>query len=86
MKVSNSHWSGFHYNVMKLQKQFCGVELQFIYYGVIVTNMNNGIKKEFCGSDLERLYGDVYNYIHRTFRRHTVTITIKEKHYDYINQ
>lgn len=75
----NKHsWNWFYINVTREAKCFCGVELKFIYCGVIITDVYGNNRAEFCGDDFVKLFDAVQMYLIRNFKRRAVRIIIKE--------
>ena len=73
----NKHcWNWFYNNVRKESNSFYGVEITFIYCGVIITNMNNNNRAEFCGDDFIKLFDDVQMYMIHNFKRRVAVIHI----------
>lgn len=73
----NKHcWNWFYNNVRKESNRFYGVEITFIYCGVIITNMNNNNRAEFCGDDFIKLFDDVQMYMIHNFKRRVAIIHI----------
>lgn len=67
-------WNWFYTNVKKEASCFYGVDIRFIYCGVIITDVYGNKRAEFCGDNFMDLFGDVQMYLARNFKRHKYII------------
>ena len=75
--VNKHQWNWFYAKVTKEAKCFYGVEIKFIYCGVIITDMYGNNRAEFCGDDFTKLFDSVQLYLIRNFKRKKVIVHIK---------
>lgn len=75
--INRCHWNWFYHNVIEEAKCFYGVELKFIYCGVIVSDVYGNNRAEFCGDDFIRLFDSVQMYMIHNFKRKMYRIIIK---------
>ena len=77
--MTNHQWNWFYTNVRREAKCFVGIELQFIYYGVIITDVYGNKRAEFSGDDLVKLFDSVQMYLIHNYKRRAVRIIVKNK-------
>lgn len=76
----NKHcWNWFYINVNKEVNRFYGVEVKFIYCGVVLTSTIGSKRAEFCGDDFIKLYNDIVIYLSTNYKRRVAVIKIKHK-------
>lgn len=75
--MNKHHWNWFYTNVTKEANRFYGVEIKFIYCGVIITNMNGNNHAEFCGDDFVKLFDAIQMYLIHNFKRRVAVIKIR---------
>lgn len=75
--INRCQWNWFYHNVIEEAKCFYGVELKFIYCGVIVSDTYGNNRAEFCGDDFIRLFDSVQMYMIHNFKRKMYRIIIK---------
>ena len=74
----NKHaWNWFYSNVKAEAKRFYGVNVSFIYRGVIITDVCNNKRAEFYGDDFVRLFDSVQMYLTHNYKRRVAVIHIK---------
>ena len=74
----NKHsWNWFYHNVIEEAKCFYGVELKFIYCGVIITDVYGNKRAEFVSDNFVELFNNVQVYMIHNFKRRAVRIIIK---------
>ena len=75
----NKHkWNWFYNTINKEANCFYGVELKFIYCGVIITSTIGDNRAEFCSDDFDILLRDVMIYLNSNFKRRKYIIKIKK--------
>lgn len=77
MSKTNTYWNWFYHCVTTEASCYRGVELKFIYYGVIITSACNNNRAEFCGDDLVSLLDDVKIYLMKNFKKYKTIVHIK---------
>lgn len=74
----NKHsWNWFYHNVIEESKCFYGIELKFIYCGVIITDVYGNKRACFEGDDFIELFNSVQTYMIHNFKRKMCRIIIK---------
>lgn len=76
--LNKHHWNWFYNSVTKETKHFYGVEIKFIYCGVIITDVYGNKRAEFCGDDFIKLFDSVQMYLVHNYRRKVVVIKVKK--------
>lgn len=77
--VNRFHWNWFFREIQKEAKCFNGVVLQFIYCGVVVTDVYGNKRAVFVDDNFYNLFESVLTYIVNNFKRHRVIIHVKSK-------
>lgn len=74
----NKHsWNWFYTNINQEAKCFYGVELKFIYCGVIVSDVYGNKRAEFVGDDFIKLFDSVQMYLIHNYKRRMAIIHVK---------
>ena len=73
------HWNWFYHEISREARCFNGVVLQFIYCGVIVTDVYGNKRAEFVDDNFYNLFTSVLTYMTNNFRRHRVIIHVKRR-------
>lgn len=74
----NKHsWNWFYHNVIEEAKCFYGVELKFIYCGVIISDVYGNKRAEFVNDDFISLFNNVQMYMIHNFKRRAVRIIVR---------
>ena len=76
--MNRYHWKWFYYHIRKEAECFKGVELQFIYCGVIVTDVMGRKRAEFVDGDFLKLFNTVLTYLCNNYARRKYIIHIKK--------
>lgn len=72
------HWKWFYYHINKEAKCFYGAQLQFIYCGVIVSDVFGNKRAEFVDGNFLNLFNSVLTYLCNNFDRKRYIIHIKK--------
>lgn len=75
--INKHSWNWFYRNVIEEAKCFYGVELKFIYCGVIITDVYGNKRAEFVSNNFIELFNNVQVYMIHNFKRRAVRIIIK---------
>lgn len=74
----NKHsWNWFYHTMVEEAKCFYGVDIKFIYCGVIVSDIYGCHRAEFVNDDFIKLFDSVQIYMIHNFKRRKVIIHIK---------
>ena len=77
--INKHSWNWCYRNVIEEAKCFYGVELKFIYCGVIITDVYGNKRAEFVNDNFVELFNNVQTYMIHNFKRRAVRIIIKRR-------